>query len=326
MPQSAGSTTELYSDANNPGSTLGAPPSAPAPVPPPTQPVVVTQPVVTKGRMADEGPDGRIRDTSMEALTPSKDLGFRNITDESENAPKAKPEEPKPADAAPAVEAPKAEQPPVAEKVYAGKFKSVEELEKSYEELQSRNTKAMQEAAELRKRNEAPPAPVVKTPEQVAIEEAKKTKFLADFVADPEKVITDYQQRAVQQTQIALGAQELTNKWRKDNSDLVEHEYFVAAEAMRLAQSDPEIAKDPSRLMQSATDNFRAITGKLRTEGAKEALTQQTRVIPLLSNTAPAAATEQPSQKAPLSSDDAYSTHMRMLKEQEQKSHRGLRR
>lgn len=322
MPQSAGMTSELYSDADNSGSTLGAPPSAPAPVPPPTPPAIVT-PVTTKARMADEKPDGSIRDTSTEALRPSNDLGFRNLTDESENAPKAPP----PVEAAP--EAPKEFVPtaPVPEKIYAERFKSVEELEKGYIESKKEMQKALAERDELKRAQAAqpPPPPPAKTPEQLATEEADKTKFLAEFVADPKSVITKFQQEAAEQTRVALAAQQVTHDWRKQNPDLAEHEYYVASEAMRLAQSDPEIAKDPARLMQTATANFRQVAGKLRSEGAKEALTQETRIIPLLSNTAPPA-NGQPPQETPLSPDAAFDAHIQMLKQQEQRSHRGLRR
>lgn len=332
MPQSAGSTGELYvEDAGGNQVPLGVPPAPPTDVPPPTQSVKVSEPVVTKRRMADEAPDGRIRDTSAEAISqPGKDLGFRNLTDETENAPKPKPEEiappvekkeDKPAEAI----VPKTEQP--TEKVYAGKFKSAEELEKAYQEAQRLITKQGQEAAELRKQAETkPPVEVPKTPAQIAADEARKNDILSKFVADPEAYLSERDQAASQRTQIALAVQHSTNEWRKNNPDLAEHEYFVAAEATRLMNTDPELAKNPAELLNKATDNFRQITGKLRNEGAKEALTQETRVIPLLNNAAPSAPSEQPSNKAPLTSDDAYALHMRMLKEQEQKSHRGLRR
>jgi hypothetical protein len=328
MPQSAGTTGNLYSDPDNPGSGLGAPPSAPTPVPPPVapQPVVAAQPVPTKRRMADETADGKIRDTSTEALEPRNDLGFRNLTDESENAPKPPAEAAPPA---PPAEPPKpAEAAPVPEKVYAGKFKTPEDLEKAYQESESRMTRAMQEAADLRKQAAAapPPAPVPKTTEQIAAEEADKNRFLQEFVSDPKGVITRYQQQAVQQTQVALTAQRVAEQWRTENPDLAEHEVRVAFEATYLAQSDPELAKNPAALLTKATDNFRQFTGKLRTDGAKEALTQQTRVIPLLSNTAPAPATEQPPPKAPQTPSDTLDAHVRWLKEQEQRSHRGLRR
>lgn len=328
MPN-AGSTSELYMDADNPGSVLGAPPSAPAPVPAPTK-IEATQPVVTKGRMADETPDGRIRDTSMEAVSaPSKDLGFRNLTDESENAPKPKQEAAPVEEAKPVAEAPKVEAapPPVPEKVYAGKFKSAEELEKGYLEAQKAMHKAMEEKAALERAAAQPKVEVIKSPAEIAAEEAKKAEFLQQFVADPEKVITDFNRRAIEQTQVALAAQRTAEEWRKNNPDIAQLENYVSFEAYQISQADPELAKDPVALLNKATENFRAIAGKLRSDGAKEALTQETRVIPLLSNTA-GSSTEQPSSqaKAPLSSDDAFALHLKMLKEQEQKSKRGLRR
>lgn len=317
-------TSELYLDPDR-----GSMPSAPLapPVPPAPTKVEVTQPVVTRSRMADQNPDGSIRDTSGEAVsTPGKDLGFRNISEEEAVKPKeevASPEapkdQPKPADAP--KEAPPTEQP----KVYAGKFKTPEDLEKSYQELESKFTKTSQENANLKAAQAAtpPPAPAPKTPEQIAIEQSENNRILQEFASSPKEFI---EKNVVQRVTTALTAQQIAADWRKNNPDIAEHEVRVAFEATLLAQSDPELARNPAALLNKATDNFRSFTGRIRSEGAKEALTQETRTIPLLSNTAPATATEQPSQKAPLTSDEAYSLHLKMLKEQEQRSHRGLRR
>ena len=327
------SETPVYSPDNAPVADLSKPnpPVAPSPVPPPVQPVVQTKTVVVKSRMADETSDGKMRDTSMEAVTqPGRDLGFRNLDDESAKppgpAPAPTPEKPAETPAKPP------EVPPAEEKVYAGVFKSPEELkkgyealEKAYEEKHKAFTQLSQQKAALEK--QPAPAPAPKTPEQIALEETEKNKFLTEFVADPKGVITKFQQEAAQQTQIALTVQQIRNEWAKNNADIAPYEAHVAVEMHSLAQSDPELAKDPVALINKATDKFREWTGKIRTAGAKEALTTETRVIPLLSNTAPAAATEQPSNgKAPLNSDDAFNLHIRMLKEQEQRSHRGLRR
>jgi len=339
-----GTTSELYTEQSEVGSAghasaLGQPPAPPSPVPAPTQPVKVTEPVVTKARMADEGPDGRVRDTSTEALRPGNDLGFRNITDESENAPKPNPEETAPAAETKPVEAPKPPEPAPVEKVYAGKFKSAEELERGYLEAQKAMSQAQQKAAELeRKLATTPPhAPPAPTPAEQAAAEARKAQFLEQFVADPEKVIGDYQRRAVEQTQVALAAQEVRQNWLKNNPDLaksveiegrtVSGEDFVAFEATRLAQADPELARQPDALIQRATQVVRGYFGAIRKEGATEALTIETRVTPLLGNTT-SASSEQPANqgKAPLNFDEAYNAHMKMLKDQESKSHRGLRR
>lgn len=317
MP-AAGTTGNLYSEADNPNSVLGAPPTAPTPVPPPTK-VEAAQPVPVKSRMADEGPDGRIRDTSTEAVTqPGKDLGFRNLDDE----PKAKPTEAPAATPTEPVKEAQKEAAPVAEpKVYAGKFKSVEELERSYEEAQKLITRQGQEKAEWQ-RTAAQPAPV-KTPEQVVAEQTEANAILNEFVADPKTFI---EKNVVQRTLTALTAQNIRNEWLKDNPDIAEHEVRVAFEVTQLIQADPEIAKNPARLIKTATDNFRQFTGKIRAAGAKEALTTETRVIPLVSSTAPAPATEQPPSRAPQTQSDITDSHVAWLKQQEQRSHRGLRR
>lgn len=318
-----GTTGDLYIDADDPNSLLGAPPSAPAPVPPPVQPVRAVEPVTTHARMADQNPDGSMRDTSMEALEKKNDLGFRNVSDDELR----KEPEPEPA-AEPVVAAPEPTPAPAIEKLYAGKYKTPEELEKGYENARQEMQRAQAERDEFKRKAEAtpPPPPAPKTPEQLATEEAANQQFLADFVANPKQVISKFQQEAAQQTATALAAQQVANEWRKTNPDIAAHEEYVGFEASRLMQSDPELAKDPQQLLEKATANFRQLTGKLRSEGAKEALTQQTRVIPLLSNTAPSTASGNPPKEAPLTSDQAFDLHMKSLKEAEQKSHRGLRR
>jgi hypothetical protein len=317
----AGTTTDLYVEGadGKPQMLNTPPPTPPTDVPPPTKP---HQPVqVRSHRMADEKPDGSIRDTSTEALRPGNDLGHRNLSDEEIKPPTPKPEE-KPAEKPPEVAKP-AEVKPPAEKVYAGKFKSAEDLEKSYQELEKKFTQTATEKATLERASLAKPAePAAKTPQQIAAEQDEANKIVTEFVTDPKKFI---QEKIVNQTMTALTAQQIKNEWAKANPDLAEHEIRVAFEATLLAQSDPELARDPVGLLTKATDNFRQFTGKIRTEGAKEALTQETRVIPLLSPSS-TTTTEQPSNKAPLTSDDAFALHMKMLKEQEQKSHRGLRR
>lgn len=318
----AGTTSDLYLNQDRSDAGVSTPPAPPDPAP---SPVKVQQPVVVKARMADENPDGSIRDTSTEALRPGNDLGFRKIDEETkppkEAAAPAPAEEKKPAEApAPPAEPPK-------ERVYAGKFKSVEELEKSYEESQKAMHRAFEEKAALERQATAraaePPKPVV--PDNPEAKAAEANRIVNEFVQDPIAFKQKLVEQARQETMTALAAQQMTENWRKANPDLVEHEIRVAFEAAQLIQSDPEMAKNPAALFDKATANFRQFTGKLRTEGAKEALTQETRVVPLVSSTTTPSTTEHPA-KAPLSADEAYNLHMQFLKEQEKKSHRGLRR
>lgn len=322
--------SELYLDPDNPTSTLGAPPAPPET--PPPQPVQVVAPVVTHRKMADQGPDGRTRDTSGEALRPGNDLGYREFDPDPKEAapdePAPQPAETKPETPPPAADAKPPEEPP---KLFAGKYKSPEELEKAYLEAQSAMTKAQQKAAELERnavqRAAEPPKPVEKTPTQIAAEEKQREDFLAKFVQNPEGVVNDYVRQAQQQTSAALAAQQMTHNWEQANPDLKEHQVRVAFEASLLAQSDPELAANPQALLDKATANFRQFTGKLRTEGAKEALTTQTKIIKLTESTAPEGQTTETSagKGSPLSSDESFDITMKMLKDQERRSHRGLR-
>jgi len=286
----------------------------------------VEQPVVVKSRMADERPDGSVRDTSMEALRPGNELGYRNLDAEK----KTPAEEPKPEVANTPQAAPETPQvPPEPPKMYAGKFKSVDELEKSYEEAQKAISRMGQENADFKRQQVAqaavPPKPVEKTPQQIQTEQQEAQALINEFVANPKAMLDKHYQQATQQTQVALAAQQTAYQWKQNNPDIAEHEFYVTAEAYRLSQTDPELAANPAALINKATDNFRAIAGKIRAEGAKEALTQETRVIPLASTPAPPATTEQPA-KAPLTFDDSFEAWMKMAKEAERKTHRGLRR
>lgn len=325
MPTAPGVVSDFTAIQREDGTmqTLTPAPAAPAPAP---APVVAAQPVVTKPRMIDEAPDGSVRDTSMEAMRPGNDLNFRRVDEDIK--PSSPKQEEKPAEAAtpPAEAAPPAS--PEPQKLYAGKFKTAEELEKSYKEAEAALTRKSQEAAELAKKLEqptTPPTPAQPTPQELAAKAKRNEEFLAKFVADPEKVVGEYHERAQQQMQIALQSQKMQEDWRKANPDLEPHEFYVSAEAWKLAQSDPELAKNPEALLSKATENFRQVFGAIRTAGAKEALTTETRVTPLLSSTASAPATEQPA-KAPLTADQAYDLTMQMLKDQERRSHQGLRR
>lgn len=329
----AATVSELYVNADDPSSTLGAPPAPP--VTPAPAPVKAAEPVVvTQRKMADQGPDGRTRDTSTEALRPGNDLGFREFdpdpkeqTDVSQDRPAVEAKE-GPGDTAPAAESHNPEPP----KLYAGKYKSIEELEKGYEEAQSAMTKAQQKAAELERnavQKAAEPAkPVEKTPAQAAAEEKARQDFLNRFVENPEGVVNDYVAKAQQTTAAALAAQQMMHNWKQNNPDLAEHEVRVAFEMAQLMQSDPELAKDSQALLDKATANFRQFTGKLRTEGAKEALTTETKVIRLSESTAPEGSTRETSSAgkgSPMSRDESFDLSMKFLKDQERRSHRGLR-
>ena len=324
---------ELYSDPENPKSVLGQPPAPPTDVPAPTAPVKVEQPVaVHERRMADQDAAGNVRDTSMDAITkPGHDLNFRNVDDEALVAKQTPPTPDKPSADAKPPEPPK-ETPPVAApppepKLFAGKFKTVEDMEAAYKEVESAKSRAFQEKAALERQIQAnaaapPPAPP-KSPELLAAERAENDRIINNLVADPKAFV---QREIIDKVTIALTAQQRTEQWRRDNPDLAKDEIRVAFEATLLAQSDPELARNPEALLAKATEQYRSMVGRIRTEGAREALTMETRVIPLVTNTAPAPAPEQPPQKAPLTSDEAFDNHIRMLKAEEQRSHRGLRR
>ena len=88
MP-AAGVTSDLYvKDENDQRVNISTPPAPPTPTA--AAPVTVQNPVTVKAPMADQKPDGSIRDTSTEALRQGNDLGFREFDPD----PKPKGEEP----------------------------------------------------------------------------------------------------------------------------------------------------------------------------------------------------------------------------------------
>lgn len=287
------------------------PPEPPSPIPAPP-PVVV---IAKQRKMMDQNSDGSIRDTSSEALNGKNDLQFRGVDAEPKEA--APPPAQEPATPPPA--------PPVSEppKLYAGKYKTPEDMEKGYQEAQSALTKANQKAAEL-ERKATVQAAIPPQPQPTA--EEQKNQLLKRLVEDPQGVLSEIAKREIQTTAVAVAANQATMEWKAANKDIADLEPYFMVDVQRMLGETPDLALNPQALLSEATTRFRAAIGKLRTDAAREALTTETRVVPLLQDAgAPPEATEHPPQKAPLSNDEAYESHMRFLKVQERRTHRGLR-
>lgn len=196
-------------------------------------------------------------------------------------------------------------------KLYAGKFKTVEELEISYKEAEKMAHTKAQEAAELKKKAEV--APVISPIVDAEKEKERKAALLNKILDDPESVTRDI---AAQVEKIAADRKaldDMSNKWRDDNKDIAQYEKFVGYEMQHLMATNPELT-DTAALLAQATTNFRQEHGKIREAGKHEALQVRSSVTPLAdSKIQVPPPTEQPKQ-APKTEDQVRSEHFEMLK------------
>ena len=262
-----------------------------------------------------------LKDPNRQAISGDTGKFFEPVTEAPIETPADKPPEAAPAPApatetstaAPAPVVSTSTAPPASDaKLYAGKFKSVEDLEKSYEEIQKSFTVKAQEAATARKALEEREKAAPKTPEETETERLARINLM---LADPDKYFAE-QARKANEAILAenKSMREVAAKveaWREVNKDVAPYEDYIGVVMHRLTTSDPKL--DPLAALDQATTAVRAEIGKIREAGRLEALSIQSGA------TTPAAAkvivpppTEHPSP-APMSDQDAYQAHMAEL-------------
>lgn len=304
-------------------------------------------PAVTVRSYKDDGKDvlgDVLKDPNRQAMDGNTGTFFEPVADT--------PPEPPPVVDSPATTPPKTETaaapsptiststappPPTEEKVYAGKFKTVEDLEKSYREMESSYTKKAQEVATARKALEereriAPSAP--KSDEETAAERLARVN---EMLNDPDAYFTKQAKLAndkIESERVSRRqTEQIMDSWREQNKDMtgtlelgeekIPLEQFVGAEMSRITANDPNV--DPLAALQKATTNIRAAVGILIDRGRKEALSVQssvTQTAPAKINTPPP--TEQPS-KAPTTEQDAYQAHLVELRTNAERVRRPVR-
>src|SRR6266550_2026688 len=280
---------------------------------------MATAPVTSKFKFAGDGKDPLgdvLADPNRQAISGDTGTFFEAVKKPAPAPPEPTPE-PTPAPA-PATETSTAAAPVISTstapdaKLYAGKFKSVEDLEKSYEEIQKSFTVKAQEAATARKALEEREKAAPKTPEETETERLARINLM---LADPDKYFAEQARKANDQvlaeTKSAREVAAKVEAWREQNKDVVPYEDYIGVVMHRLATSDPKL--DPLAALDQATTAVRAEIGKIREAGRLEALSIQSGA------TTPAAAkvivpppTEHPSP-APMSDQDAYQAHMAEL-------------
>lgn len=283
-------------------------------------------PVISKVMFKDEGRDvlgDVLKDPGKQALSGETGTYFEPVADappQDTPPPATPPETPAPAvatDTAPPVTqtvststAPPAEIP-----LYAGKFKTPEDLAKGYEELQKSFTNKAQEAATARKALEERERAAPKTPEET---ESERLTRINEMLADPEGYFSKQAKKASDAAiQQANNAREVTvqvEAWRTTNKDVAPYEDYIGVVMQRLTAADPSL--DPMAALDQATTAVRGEIGKIREAGKLEALAIQgsvTQTSAAKVNTPPP--TEQPSS-APLSDEQARIQHLDFLKSQ----------
>lgn len=194
-------------------------------------------------------------------------------------------------------------------KLYAGKFETVEAMETAYAEAQKGFHAKSQEVAELKKQV-PPPDPKV----AIEAEKERKAALLNRVIENPDAIEQEIKERVQASLNEQARFDEIRDQWKKENSDIAEHETFVGYEAARLLALDPNI--ETAAMLSQATTNIRAAFGKIREAGKQEALSVRSSVTPLGEvriQTPPPS--EQPSL-APKSEEQTRNEHIAYLKAQ----------
>lgn len=288
-----------------------------------------------KVHFKDEGKDvlGEVlKDPNRQAMSGDTGTFFEPLKEEA----------PVPETPAPPVEAPPATEtstappapaiststaPPEA-KLFAGKFKTTEDLEKAYKDIEAGFTKKAQEAATARKALEERERIAPATAKPAEETEAQRLARINEMLTDPDAYFTKQARLANDaietERNLRRQSETLMDTWRDANKDMtgtleigeekIPLEQFVGAEMARITATDPDM--DPMAALNRATTNIRAAVGILIDRGRKEALSVQssvTQTAPAKINTPPP--TEQPPQ-APKTDEQQRSEHLDFLRGQ----------
>lgn len=258
------------------------------------------------------------RDISADALERNE-LGIKN---DAQQAPAfvTKDVAPTPITEAPPAEvpAPPAAEPPKTDepKLLAGKYKTVEELEKGYLESQKGFMSKVEQEADKKadalvetrvqerlKTLVEKEAGITHAAEQVvekSLSQMSNDELLDLQVQNPQEFI----RRQQKDTLRAIRASQIQEQWRGENKDILDMklpvgegkeytgEFLVSAAALALAKERPELLSDGTgeAILRESTGVVRNLLSSLRNQGKQEALVVRETVTPLQA-TAGAAAT-----------------------------------
>lgn len=288
-----------------------------------------------KFHFKDEGKDvlgDVLKDPNRQAISGDTGTNFEPVTEAATPAL-----EPTPAPATETSTAPPAPTPtiststapppapePTEAKLYAGKFKSVEDLEKGYAEIQKSFTTKAQEASAARKALEERERATPPSPEET---EAQRLARINEMLTDPDKYFADQarkaSERVIAETKSAQEVAAFMEGWRSANKDVSRYEQYIGVVMHQLTSADPNL--DPMAALEQATTSVREELGRIRDEGKREALALQSgATTPVASKVIVPPPTEQPPQ-APMSDTDAYAAHMAELNANAQRVRRQVR-
>jgi hypothetical protein len=204
--------------------------------------------------------------------------------------------------------------PPVPEKLFAGKFKTVEDMEKSYVEIEKAHTTKAQEAAAAKKALEAAEAVRLAAPENVAAQnEEQRLKLINDFLTDPTKTVTEIESRVKQSMAQTAEVSEKMNAHWEANKDMAPYKKYIGVDYAELVQANPDV--DPWAALQEATTRMRAYYGAILDQGRKEALSNVGAATQLSAKVNTPPPTEQPPQ-APKTDEQQRTEHLTFLQSQ----------
>lgn len=229
----------------------------------------------------------------------------------------------------PAVEPAKSE--PVQEKLLAGKYKNVDELEKGYLESQKGFSQKVQVEAEKKAQEllqaklkelagEKETAQVVQTVKPLS--QLSSDEHLDLFTRDP----VEYNRRQQSELLNAIKVSQTVEQWNRDNADIkneivpntgITGEQLVNLQVLSLAQADPSRAADYPSLLAEATGSVRNLFNGLRNQGKQEAMVARETTAPLQASVAPATTDGNRAQPAvPKISDPLADEEARIKEEQ----------
>ena len=211
---------------------------------------------------------------------PKEESGFRRYnSDKGEFETLSTDLEDKPAEPAKTEEAPKAaEEKPAEPVLLAGKYKTPEDLEKAYKELERKFHEDRQKA-----KTETTEQKVEVSAKETAKEVLNETPKYADLLLeDPRKFEDTMFERIDQRMKTHAQVQELQAEWEKTNPDLKDMRDYVSIEVKQILASHPEKAgADLRALLSEATGNLRAKLQPMMAQAEQKAMTVRTTVQPL---------------------------------------------
>lgn len=171
------------------------------------------------------------------------------------------------------------------ERLYAGKYKSVEDFEKGYKELESAFHRKSESAAQATKAlMEADNREASNAGQDIAKASMETPEEMPDAVMEPEKFrswLQDRDARILATIEQRREAEDFQQRWRGEYSDIVELEPLVA---QRIA-ADPralqaKTAHEREAVIREHSEAVRALAGRLVARGREEATQKKEDVVP----------------------------------------------